>query len=210
MNDLVTLQIVRRLEVLIVLFIPAVLLHVASQHTSRLFHRVTIGRLKAVLFILSFVGLTCVFYDPLLDAAIAAQDRTCIDNMRALSGALLIYAGDWDNTLPPDTRWYNEAQTRLGFDKKGRVIRCPASESPYTYALNCSLGALSLSKVSEPAATVMLFECDASGPNASGNKEFVTREVRLRHPEGPHFAFTDGSVEHFFLRKEWNALRWEP
>ncbi len=205
MNYLIALRIDRDMIWLITLFVPAVLLQVTYKRIGSSIFRKVVKWVKIFLFLIAFVGLCSVFYAPFLSAFVVRQNVTCNENMRILSRALLDYADDWDDTFPPANQWYTEGRAFLGSEKKIGVIRCPASSSPYTYALNISLGKGLLYKRDNWQDIVMLFECDATGPDAYGNKDIITPEKR--HPGDLNFAFLDGHVK--FVRCEaWNKLGW--
>lgn len=187
-----------------VLILPAVLFHIASRYAAKPFFKATFNRLKMALYLLSITGILCIFIDPLLDNFINSQNVGCVENMRALNLAIVNYADDWDETLPPASRWYADAQTRLSPDMKGRVIRCTASLSPFTYALNGAVGGASM--YTTEVNTVMLFECDATSPNAFGNKGMVSPEKR--HWRGLNFVFLSGNIKSASNRTEWDDWKW--
>jgi hypothetical protein len=78
----------------------------------------------------------------------AAHMIGCEQNMRQLSRALLQYANNHNERLPPANRWMDciDNNTYLpGVDRQS-VFRCPAAKS-YGYAMNAAVGGMSLRNI---------------------------------------------------------------
>jgi prepilin-type processing-associated H-X9-DG protein len=144
---------------------------------------------------------------PYFAARAVARKSECLGRMRQLSAAVLMYAADWNETLPPGRQWSDLAARDLPPEALKTAFRCPSARSPYGYALNRRVGGLSLARVDAPAETVMLLESDAIKDNPLGGPESVPAPGR--HNGAGNFGFLDGSVR---WRNEYSAarLRWKP
>lgn len=118
-----------------------------------------------------------------------AHQSACASNLYQLSKAMLMYAQDYDNRLPPADRW---SRALLPYYKSAQTLSCPADGKADGYALNRNLSGADLKRVAKPAETVLLFESDQHKPNASGTREAA---AETRHAGGSNFAYVDGHVK---------------
>lgn len=114
----------------------------------------------------------------------ARQDQwICINRLRALAGAVIVYAQDYDQRLPahynPDTRQGLDVVLRP-YLKTEDPFRCPARGelSEYSYGFNYFyLDRLRYNRLYFPAATVLM--CDA------GRRDDGPEVVRFHHVNPP-------------------------
>jgi prepilin-type processing-associated H-X9-DG protein len=107
--------------------------------------------------------------------------------------------------LPPGRSWADAIRDTVKSDAYHRVFHCPSDTAPAPscrYALNSALGGGRLKRVSDPAATVLLFESDLHIPNAAGGPEVVApprHELKSdgswSSPKAGNYVFADGHVK---------------
>mgnify|MGYP001626360378 CR=1 FL=1 len=153
-----------------------------------------------VLVLLGFFHVGC--------AREKAWEFECRQNLQEISAAILAYVQDWDEHLPPASGWMSAAKPYLPKGEANRVFSCPSANSPFGYAFNDALSGLPVTKVFDPAATVMIFESDATKPNAHGGLTILPKIPR-HFIEGDTYAFVDGGTK--WIRRVFAAsLRWKP
>lgn len=135
-----------------------------------------------------------------------AQQAACISNVKQMCLAALMFAEDWDETLPvpeelaqtpvpPDPGMGKEDWVKAiqPYHRNARILRCPsAQELEVAYAFNRALLGLRLGDIAEPAQTVLFFESDLGGEHPVGGAEALPEEAR--HPGGIVVGFLDGHV----------------
>jgi prepilin-type processing-associated H-X9-DG protein len=120
-----------------------------------------------------------------------AHEATCMSNMRQLALAMMQYAQDWDEKLPPANRWRDAIKAYV---KNDGVFRCPSDPDkthPCSYAMNRRLSGQPLSRFKNPESIVLLFESTDTTENPNSFGEGLV----LRHNGKVCFAFLDGHVE---------------
>jgi prepilin-type processing-associated H-X9-DG protein len=157
------------------------------------------------------VSAICILLLPVLAAMVLpalarakdkAQSINCMNNVKQLSLAVRIYAGDHNDQLPPAAGWCDALLANVG---SPQVFCCPAEPgSRCAYALNDKLGGKRLAEV-DPQ-TVMFFEA-AGGWNQSGGPEAVL--TPSRHRSVLLVGFADGHVEAVSASRV-SGLRWDP
>jgi prepilin-type processing-associated H-X9-DG protein len=154
-----------------------------------------------------FLLMLPIFAGMLLPALARAKEKAqtiaCVDKMKQLALAEVMYEGANQNHFTPAATWCDALKPYTGGSTK--MFQCPAGDAaqPCGYAFNAKLGGLDTAKVSPD--TVLLFESDA-GWNASGGLELVRRPSR----HGVFVvAFVDGHVEQV-SESRLAALRWAP
>jgi prepilin-type processing-associated H-X9-DG protein len=115
-----------------------------------------------------------------------AQLASCTSNMKQLCLAALMYAQDWDETLPNEN-WPKDLEPYIG---NTTLFRCPAAPERIGYALNAALAAGKMGDVKNPAETVFFFEADVPDDVAFGGPEAVLQEPR--HADRIVVGFVDG------------------
>jgi prepilin-type processing-associated H-X9-DG protein len=157
-----------------------------------------------VLLTITYMGF--IVLDPVLrQARLKSNTLSCTSNLKQLELGVQMYAQDWDQKLPPATRWATLAEPYI---RNSAIYHCPSAESPYSYASNRALSGISLNDVYDDAATVVhLFESNAVLLNAHGGQEALADDTR--HYGGLNFGFLDGHVKYVSLRGA-ASLYWLP
>lgn len=112
-----------------------------------------------------------------------ARQMLCLSNMKELALGLLMCAQDYDEVLPDVRNWQTMVSPYL---LSSDVFRCP--EGGY-YAMNPRLSRISLTQISNPAQTVLLYEVDADG-----------KPLYNAHLGGANYAYADGSCKWLHAR----------
>src|SRR5688572_32710390 len=77
--------------------------------------------------------LGAVLFPVFANAREAARASSCKSNLKQLSLAMLMYAQDYDDRLPPAQEWLTAAQP---YYKRPTVGNCPTAPGPGGYAFN--------------------------------------------------------------------------
>ncbi len=121
----------------------------------------------------------------------AAYIDRCMDNLKKLSQAMLLYAHDHGGSLPPASQWSDAVRPYVSSE---RVYRCPSVERQgYGYAMNSNLSMHALGQLADPAGTPLLY--DSSNLSWNASDPFTTLPTPPRHLGGNNIAFADGRVE---------------
>ncbi len=115
-------------------------------------------------------------------AAAPAPDEDCAARLRQLSRALMLYAQDYDEHLPPARPALPEVLYPYTHD--AALWRCPAAVRVPSYALPAALADRPLSTLRRRSETPWLFESDDGS------------SLARRHAGGANYAFADGHVGH--------------
>ena len=137
--------------------------------------------------------IAMMFVKPIFSARVVSRGVQCKTNLKQLSGALMMYAQDWDETYPPDDRWGDLAARHLPRGEEWSTFRCPMAESRFGYAFNRSLDVLPWSWIERPTDTVVLFESDAMSRNSVGDR--LSLAAFDRHSGASQVALADGHVD---------------
>ena len=162
----------------------------------------TLGCLTALLIVLVAI-LQPVFWS----AREKARQSSCINNVKQIDLALLMYAQDWNETFPPAAKWTALSEKYVPKNDSSNPWHCPGTSSPYSYALNKPVGGLAMTDADALANTIALFEMEADNKNAVGDKR--NNSAVNRHNGGSTYGFLDG---HVAWRNEYSIkeLQWEP
>jgi hypothetical protein len=119
------------------------------------------------------------------------EGKTCPDNLRRLHKAILLYADQWDDMLPPADRWVELIKENVPDDNQ---LRCPsvAGAASYGYAMNSSLGGKKWKDVPD-AAHVPLFY-DSSDLKIDAHDSFTSLPSPGRHDGHNNVIYLDGRV----------------
>ena len=167
----------------------------------------TAGIVLSLIFML--VGLLAVPAAMLMPALAKAKQRAqsinCMNNVKQLELAVLLYSGDHKDVLPSGTTWCDDITQQAA---SPQAFRCPAGEPGQRshYAFNAKLSNLPNLKITNPMKTVMIFETDQDW-NASGGPELLPKA--LRHGKAVVVGFADGHVE-IVVQSRLPQLNWEP
>jgi hypothetical protein len=116
----------------------------------------------------------------------------CLANLKKTADGQLLYAVDFDDTLPPAKKW---VEVSVPFVDSMSSYQCPeVPSSSFGFAMNEFVGGESLKKIDKPANTMMLFESQKPGMNASGYP--VTDAAKPpRHQGANNVATVDGAAK---------------
>jgi type II secretory pathway pseudopilin PulG len=133
-----------------------------------------------------------------------AQSIQCMNNVKQLNLAIMMFANDNNEQLPTPSRWCDDIQRYVG--GAASVFHCAAQTGhECSYAFNASLADKKLSDVTAPAQTVLVFESNG-GSNRAGGPEIAARNHR---GDFVCVGFADGHAE-IVQAKRLESLRWEP
>jgi len=140
----------------------------------------------------------------LAKAKTKATTIMCMNNMRQLALAAVLYADDNKDQFPSAANWCDALQKQVG---TGKTFQCPLCEQSHRchYAFNAQLSGVGPSKIESPAQTVLFFETDG-GWNVSGGSELMLTQPR--HSRRVALAFVDGHVELVNVARLQN-IRWK-
>lgn len=116
----------------------------------------------------------------------------CVERLKKLHGAMIQYAGAWDDTLPPADRWEVALtdETQRFIPDEG--LACPGA-APHGYAMNDAVAGKRLRDITDKAGAVLLFDTSAPGPNAHG--DLGAQPNPGRHAGANNRVYLDGRVE---------------
>lgn len=160
------------------------------------------GTIVSALFILMLPFSFAMFLPALAKARQRALTIQCVNNMKQLSLAARIYAGNHNNQLPPAATWCDA----LSSVASPKVFQCPAANpgDRCDYALNANLDGMNVDSVNPN--TVLFFE-SSDGWNRSGGPELLLQPSR--HGRTFVVAFADGHIEQITAER-LPGLRWNP
>lgn len=118
----------------------------------------------------------------------ASEQQTCMRHLKLLALAVLMYAQDHDEVLPPAESWRDDL---LPYVQSTGVFVCPAN--PWGYAYNSALAMKPLAQIERPADTIALFEVGHTEPNMAADPTKVG--WARRHNGGDDAAYVDGHVK---------------
>jgi hypothetical protein len=160
-------------------------------------------------FSVSVLGFIAFSVLSALSAARSLADRmSCINNMKQLGLAVLVYANEHDDMLP-SAQWCdliltNKETSNYSIDvAKAFQCRNAPKKQRSSFAMNRNLVGIRHTK-QMMEDTVLLFESDL-GWNAIGGPENAVR----RHYDGLNVVLLDGSAQQIAF-KDLQTLRWNP
>lgn len=131
------------------------------------------------------------FRRPLTQAKDRALATASLSNVKQIVLAVLIYAQDHDEHLPPADKWIDEI---MPYVRNEQLFRCPAApDLEYGYAFNAGLNAVKMEDITRPSEIVLIFESNLGTRNAAGGPEAVSDPPR--HDVGNAYGFVDGHVK---------------
>ncbi len=164
------------------------------------------GTIVSAAFLLLMPIPAAMLLPALARAKQKAASIHCMNNVRQLNLALIMYADANKDQLPAGTAWCDSILPYLG--RSTNVFLCPQGPPNQRchYALNAQLAGRSIKEVQAPAETVLVFETDG-GWNISGGRDLLP--AKARHNGAYAVGFADGHAE--LVRPARLAqLRWEP
>jgi len=149
------------------------------------------GIIVSALFLLTGMVLAGMMLPALTRAKQRAQTIACVNNVKQLNLALIMYANDNSNQFPSAGNWCDAVQPYGG---SPGVFLCPAGDASKRchYAFNARLDGAEIKAIRNPAKTVLVFETDG-GWNVSGSEELARKP--WRHGRILVVGFADGHVE---------------
>lgn len=161
--------------------------------------------LSAFMLLFSIPLMAGLTLPALARAKAKAQSVQCMNNVRQLCLATVIYANDHDGRLPDASQWCDLLQKTLS---SPRALLCPlGNESGRCYyAFNAQMSGAELNRIGSPAFTVLFVEAEP-GWNQSGGPELLS--ATSRHGNQVVVGFADGHVKMVSSARQEN-LRWAP
>ncbi|MEW6536640.1 MAG: type II secretion system protein [Candidatus Auribacterota bacterium] len=178
--------------------------------------------------LLMVIAIIAILAGLLLPALHRVRDQgrraTCISNQRQLAIAIMLYANDWNSVLPtnladasaiPEVLNNNSmdaayASTSLTdyYNNDSALLVCPDSSSDVSYGLNAVVTGTQISRITNPAGTILLADSDHSTFQAyseTDNDTEYIESILFRHgnvlkvKKGIAFAtYADGHIEQLF------------
>jgi hypothetical protein len=134
-----------------------------------------------------------------------AQSVQCMNHVKQLNLALIMYADDNNGTLPPADKWCDLIKPYTGNSEI--VYHCAAQpQGRCSYAFNASLGHRQTQEITAPARMVLIFSSE-EGWNQSGGVQSVKAHSHSRG--SPTLGFADGHTEIQGPNRS-TSLQWEP
>jgi prepilin-type processing-associated H-X9-DG protein len=165
------------------------------------------GTIVSAVFLLMGVTFGAALLLPAFARAKAKADSiTCMNHVRQLNLALIMYADANKEELPAGAKWCDALGPYVAGNSN--VFICPqgAPGARCHYALNAQVAGHSTKDIQSPAQTVLVFECDG-GWNVSGGRELLPASPR--HANAYTVGFADGHAEMVRPARLGN-LHWEP
>jgi len=157
----------------------------------------------AMLFLIPIMA--AMLLPALAKAKSKAQEIQCMNNMKQLNLALVMYANDHTDTFPSADQWCDLIKTYIG-GANSSVYRCAAeSGDRCSYAFNASLGDRKLNELGSPSQVVLIFTA-GQGWNQSGGRELL--EPHRHGGRSVIVGFADGHVE-IMRNGRLRSLHWE-
>ena len=167
------------------------------------------GTIVSAVFLLFVIPLGAALFLPALSVAKQrALTIQCVNNLKQLSLAARIYAGENNDHFPAATNWCDALKQYVGSDK---VYKCAAANAAdrCDYAYNSQVAGLDPKNID--SQTVLFFE-SKDGWNRNGGPGTILSQPRHRSRARQQIivvAFADGHVEEVTLNRI-SLLRWEP
>lgn len=138
----------------------------------------------------SFAVLAVILFPVFAQAREKARTTQCMNNLRQLSLAMLAYAADYDDRLPPAPRWSDSIAARI---RDPITFRCPSvPPGKFGYAMNSRLSRQTMSKLENGHAIPLLY--DSSNLERNAHDAFSSLPSPPRHGRVNNVAYADGHV----------------
>ena len=128
----------------------------------------------------------------------------CISNIKQLALGMLMYAADFDDRFPPANAWHGAIQP---YTKLEDLFHCPVATSAWSYAMDSSMSMVLTESEKKPERQVLLFEANATLPNASGGREWLAPRHESGKEAVANIGFVDGHGKRFTFA-EAATLKW--
>jgi prepilin-type N-terminal cleavage/methylation domain-containing protein/prepilin-type processing-associated H-X9-DG protein len=158
-----------------------------------------------LLVVIAIIAILAAMLFPVFSKARdKANQTTCLNNLRQITSAFLMFVQDHDETLPEAKAW----MTEMGeYVTAGKSWDCPsnnhtgrADEPDYFYVAGSFLAKAAVGDVKEPDQAPLLGDANSPGDAPSyivhGATDYLDKAVLLtgktRHHDGANFGFLDG------------------
>ncbi|MCS7301631.1 MAG: DUF1559 domain-containing protein [Fimbriimonadales bacterium] len=119
-----------------------------------------------------------------------ARATQCMSNLKQLSLAMLTYAADYDDRLPPAPRWSDSIAARI---RDPITFRCPSvPPGKFGYAMNSRLSHQRISELVDSHTTPLLY--DSSNLERNAHDAFSSLPNPPRHVQVNNVVYADGHV----------------
>ncbi len=133
-----------------------------------------------------------------------ASRMPCASNLWTLSNALVVYAANHQDNLPPAEKWCDVLMAEPGITHNHFICaRSNAKKGQSSYTLNKHIIGRNLDELSPN--TVILFE-SKPGWNQIGGAELLTPENHRLHP-GSNVMLNNGKIR-WYKTTDFNQLNW--
>lgn len=117
-----------------------------------------------------------------------ARKAGSISNAAHVARAMLLYAEEWEDHLPPGSHWEDRIAKKLS-SKDLVQLNVPRDQPPHRLALNASMDRLDLNTIDSPEKTVLLFETASLGKSSVGGIDIAapfldTKKVIVAYANG--------------------------
>lgn len=163
------------------------------------------GICTSALFLLMIPVFAALTLPALARAKAKAQSISCMNNVKQLELAAIMYSNAHGGKYPAAEHWCDALLPQV---QSAKVFQCPADSraSRSDYAFNQNLSELPITNVSNPGRTVLIFECEG-GWNQQGGRELVLGNPR--HAGWVIVGFADGHAESV-PESRLGGLVWNP
>jgi prepilin-type processing-associated H-X9-DG protein len=144
--------------------------------------------------------LACILIPVFGQARAKARQTVCASNLKTISGAMLMYAQDYDDQLPLTENWMDSV---AAFSpppskeaSKESVYHCPSiqeGDAVYGYAFNQNVAAKPTAKIKKWYSKMLIYDSTTLTRNASDPGTSLSKIGR--HSQGNNIAFVDGHVK---------------
>jgi prepilin-type processing-associated H-X9-DG protein len=123
----------------------------------------------------------------------AARRAHCASNTKSAAMALMLYAQDYDERLPPAEQW--QTRVRPNLPPGADPFRCPTTTTGASLAYNSRLSRKRVAEIVSTSRQPGVFDSSATTPEPAD--PLTSFEARHRSKDGPvgNVGFLDGSVK---------------
>jgi hypothetical protein len=150
-------------------------------------------------------GLVNLYAEGMRSARRSEARNICLNSVKQVSIAALIYATDSDDRMPLAANWYDAtAQYR-----ENRPYVCPLDSPGHVFGFNANLHAVDSARMAVPSDVPLIFETGATGSNPTGTG-FTS--LAFRHGKSDpkaHIARADTSTISYSTARA-KTLQWMP
>jgi hypothetical protein len=134
--------------------------------------------------------MAAILFPVFQEAKVAASDTRCISNLKQIGLAGVLYASDYDDTLPEADSWVDVFEPYL---REFDGFQCPAELLPYGYAFNKEVSRVTVTELEAPDMVPLVFDSTIGSRNAVSGLETLPDPPRHRRDRN-FAAYVDGSA----------------